>query len=258
MEIKEQLRKKVARSGNSGAVWVPKDWLGEEILITRLETKKSLEEEILKILLPYLKNISSIFLYGSYARKEETKDSDVDILVIAENKFKIKADKFDINVIQADNIEESVRTNAFIYAVILESKPIVNSYLLTNLKKIKFNSKDFVKFYIDSTKDSILSTKEMIELDRLDGEYITSYSIIYSLILRLRGIFLINCILKNKTFSNALFKEYLTKHTQEFKKIYDIYRGIRDNKTINTQIEINSAELLLNLLNKEIRALHDK
>ena len=57
--FKEQIRRKVARSGNGGAVWVPKDWLGEEIIVTRLETPKlSLEEELINILLPYLKNIS--------------------------------------------------------------------------------------------------------------------------------------------------------------------------------------------------------
>ncbi|HBE02769.1 MAG TPA: hypothetical protein DC049_09875, partial [Spirochaetia bacterium] len=50
--FKEQIRRKVARSGNGGAVWVPKDWLGEEIIVTRLETPKlSLEEELINILL---------------------------------------------------------------------------------------------------------------------------------------------------------------------------------------------------------------
>ena len=40
---KEQIRKRVVRSGNGGAVWVPKDWLGEEIIVTRI--LRSLEKQ---------------------------------------------------------------------------------------------------------------------------------------------------------------------------------------------------------------------
>src|SRR3989338_2250423 len=118
--IKEQIRKKVARSGNGGAVWVPKDWLGEEIIVTRIKTPKlSLEEELINVLLPYLKDICGIFLYGSYARKDETKNSDIDILVIGKNKIKIgNTKRFDINFIEIKKIKEAVQKNPFVYAII--------------------------------------------------------------------------------------------------------------------------------------------
>lgn len=254
--VKEQLRKKVARSGNSGAVWVPKDWLGEEIIVTRLETPKlSLDENILNVLLPYLKDISGVFIYGSYARKEETKDSDVDVLVIARNKFKIKHEKFDIDVIEIKRIKDAVRNDLFVYSVISEAKPILNGVLLDELKEIMFEPKNFVKMFADSTRDSIKSTRELLDLDKLDGDFVRSYGVIYSLVLRLRGLFLINCILKRKKFSSILFKRWIVKviPEHEFRKMHSVYRAIRDDKKIDTKIELIYAEKLLLLLEKELK-----
>ncbi len=261
--IKEQIRKKVARSGNSGAVWIPKNWLGEEVIVTRLETPKlSLEEEIINIVLPYLRGISGIFLYGSYARKEETKDSDIDVLIIVEHKFKAEnTKKFDIEVIEIKKIKEAVQKNPFVYAIINEAKPVINSALLDELKQSKKDFKSFINWFKETTKDSIKSTEELIELDKLESNYLTSYSVIYSLILRLRGVFLISLLLNNKSFSNYLFKKFILKHISEheFNKVCKVYRGIRDNKKIeNLEIEINTADKLLEVLRKEVENLNAK
>ena len=261
--IKEQIRKKVTRSGNGGAVWVPKDWLGEEIIVTRIETHKlSLEEELINILLPCLKDISGIFLYGSYARKEETKDSDIDILVIAKNKLKVEnTKKFDINFIEIKKIKEAVQKNPFIYAIIHEAKPIINSYLLDELKQNKKDFKHFIKWFKETTDDSIKSTKELIDLDEIDANYLTSYSVIYSLILRLRGLFLIKSILNNREFSNSSFKRFITKFIPEFEfnRFYKTYRNVRDNKkTEDIKIEINTVNKLLKILQQEVENLDAK
>jgi len=37
IEVKEQLVKRVVSSGNGGAVWVPRSWLGEEVVVIRPE-----------------------------------------------------------------------------------------------------------------------------------------------------------------------------------------------------------------------------
>jgi len=261
--IKEQIRKKVVKSGNGGAVWVPKNWLGEEIMVTRIETpKSSLEEELINILLPYLKDISGVFLYGSYARKEETQDSDADILVIAKNKLKIEnTKKFDINFIEIKKIKEIVKKNPFVYSIINESKPIINSYLLDELKQSKKDFRSFIKWFKETTNDNIKSTKELIYLDEIDSNYLTSYSIVYSLILRLKGIFLIKSVLKNMEFSNYSFKKFIIKFIPEFefKKIYRIYRNIRnDEKIEDVKIDMSIVKKLLEILKKEAGDLHDK
>lgn len=260
--IQEQLRKRVARSGNSGAVWVPKDWLGEEILVTRLATPKlSLEEELFNILLPHMQDISAIFLYGSYARKEETKDSDIDIFVIAKHKFTLKPTKrFDITVIEHTKLQETVQKNPFIYTLVHEARPLINSTLLAELQAIKPEFKQFIYWYKETTEDSILSNKELLALDALESSYLTSYSVVYSLILRLRGVFLLQSVLHHKQFSNASFKQFITKSLSlaDFTKVYTIYRKVRDNQKIDPiKIELTLANKLLELLQKEVRRLHD-
>lgn len=261
--IKEQIRKKVARSGNGGAVWVPKEWLGEEIIVTRIETPKlSLEEELINILLPYLKDICGIFLYGSYARKEETKNSDMDILVIGKNKIKIENTKrFDINFIEIKKIKEAVQKNPFIYAIINEAKPIINSYLLDELKQNKKDFKDFIRWFKETTYDSIKITNEFIDLDKIESNYLVSYNVIYSLILRLKGIFLIKSVLENKEFSNISFKRFITQFISEseLRKLYEAYRSIRDDKKLgNLKIEISLIKKLFEVLQREVKNLDGK
>ena len=253
--IKEQIRKKVTRSGNGGAVWVPKDWLGEEIIITRIETPKlSIEEEIINILLPNLEKVIAVFLYGSYARDEQTKNSDIDALVIVKEKFKIDSVKrFDVSLLELSEARKAVRKNPFIYSIIKESKAIINDYLLDELRKENKDFRIFIKWYAKTTLDNINSSKELIELDRMESEYLDSYSVIYSTMLRLRGIFLINSVLENKEFSNSIFKKYMTKFISEseYKKIYSIYRDVRDNKKHNEKVQINLVCRLLDILQRE-------
>lgn len=259
--IKEQIRKRVARSGNSGAVWVPKNWLGEEILVTRLETPKlSLDEELLNLLLPHLQDISGIYLYGSYARKEETKYSDIDVLVVAKKTFALKPFKrFDITLIEYAKIQDAVKKNPFVYALIHEAKPILNSVFLDTLRQLQPDFKQFVTWYKETTLDSIASTKELLELDKLESPHITSYSIIYSLLLRLKGIFLIQSLLNNKKFSNFSFRRFLALAipTSSFAKLFAAYRQVRDNeKTSHLRIETTLADKLLTLLQREVKRLH--
>ena len=68
--IKEQLRKKVNKSGNSGAVWVPKAWLGEEILITRQDPKISGGDESTVLTERYIR---AKFRHRGAAAKSERK-----------------------------------------------------------------------------------------------------------------------------------------------------------------------------------------
>ncbi len=260
--IREQFRKRVARSGNSGAVWVPKDWLGEEIVVMRLATPKlSLKEELLHILLPHLSSISAIFLYGSYARNEETKDSDIDVLIVAHQKFSLKpVQRFDITVIEHAKLHDSVQKNPFLYALVHEAKPLMNSVLLEELRQIQPHFKSFIIWYKETTKDSIASSKELLDLDKLESDYLTSYSVLYSLFLRLRGVFLLQSLLHKKTFSNASFKQFMTKHISlsEFMTAYTVYKKVRDHQKIaTTTIPLFLPYKLLELLQQELRRLHD-
>jgi len=261
--IQEQLTKRVVSSGNGGAVWVPRSWLGEEIIVIRPEKPElDIKEKIIKILIPHLKEVIAVFLYGSYARNEQESDSDIDVLVIAKNKFNIKKyKKIDIKVIQLEKLKETIEKNPIMYLSILrEAKPIINSSLLDELKKIEIDYKNF-KWFIETTLDHIKTNKKFIELDKLDGQYLTSYSVIYSIILRLRGVFLIKCFISKENYSNRLFKKWLLVYNisnLEYRAVYGAYRSVRDNKKVDKKIRISTAEALLGILIGEINNLRGR
>ncbi|MBI4044738.1 MAG: nucleotidyltransferase domain-containing protein [Candidatus Diapherotrites archaeon] len=55
--------------------------------------------EALEALKPHLSQIEGIFLFGSFARNEQTKESDIDVLVVPSKGIAIKkTEKFDFLV----------------------------------------------------------------------------------------------------------------------------------------------------------------
>ena len=209
LSIREQIVKTVVKSGNGGAVWVPKNWLGQEVVVI-LPQKPKLEirEKVIHLLEPYLKDIVSVFIYGSYARHEETKYSDIDVMVITEKpvKINIKEPKLEIITFELEKLKKAIeKYPVMYYQMVNEAEPLINSYILEDLKEIKIDKENF-KDYLNETKEHIKSSKELLELDKLDGEFIKSYSVLYSIILRLRGVFIIKCFLNKEKFSNKNFK----------------------------------------------------
>ncbi len=190
LAVKEQIVKTVVKSGNGGAVWVPKDWLGQEVVVILPEKPKfGLKEKIIHLLEPYLKDIISVGIYGSYARNEHTKDSDVDVLVITKDK-RIKVDfkeqKLDIISFPIDKFRIAIQKYPTIYyQMVQEAEPLINAYVLEELKNIKINKENF-KDYLKETEEHIKSNKELLELDKMGNIYLESYSVIYSSMLRLR------------------------------------------------------------------------
>ncbi len=264
LSIREQIIKTVVKSGNGGAVWVPKNWLGQEVIVILPQKPKlEIKEKIIHLLEPYLKDIISVFIYGSYARHEETKDSDIDVMVITEKPIKININepKLELTVFELVKFKKAIEKHPVMYYQITqESEPLINSQILEELKEIKIKKENF-KDYLDETKEHIKSSKELIELDKLDFEYVSSYSAIYSIILRLRGIFIISCIMNKYRFSNKEFRKWIIKESisdSEFKSAYEIYVAIRDNKKISTKIKVPIAEKLLNILEKELRYIEAK
>ena len=263
LSIKEQIVKTVVKSGNGGAVWVPKDWLGEEVVVILPQKPKfELKEKIIHLLEPYLMNVISVGIYGSYARNEQTKDSDVDVLVITKDKYiklNFKEHKLDIISFPIDNFKKAIKKYPTIYyQMVQEAEPLINAYVLEELKNIKINKQSF-KAYLKETKEHLKSNRELLELDKIDNTYLKSHSVLYSLILRLRGLFIIKCILKKDEFSNKKFKNWFVSQglsLKEFEDSYKAYRLIRDNEDTKVlRIKIIVAEKVLNILDKELKIL---
>lgn len=200
---------------------LPKEYVGKRIrFIAEPKTFEDIKSEIMEILKPYLEDILGIYLYGSYARNEQTIDSDVDILVITNTKLKIidKIDNYSVTSVTTEAIENILKTNAVLILPILkEAKTIINPVLLNKYKERKFTVGN-VKSFVDSCKKILELNKKGLELDFEIG------SMIYSLMLRIRGLLMIKFISNNLPYSKAQLSNYLGQNGLTQEKIPELYR----------------------------------
>lgn len=249
----EKIIRRVSEFGNGAHVFVPKNWANDEVTLIRIQ-KKDVKEQIISLLSPYFEKIIAVFLYGSYARNEQNKNSDVDLFIISSEKFSLKKENFEIKVIEEGKLDKAKKINPILfYSMIREAKPIINKNYLENLRMERIN-KNYFKEFIRSTKKMITLNKKMIFLDKESDLKFVSDSTVYSLILRLRGIFLINCLTKGEEYSNLNFKKWVTRDfSGDYEKAYNIYTLIRDSKKVKEHILFSDAEQLSHLLEIEIK-----
>lgn len=251
-----EITKKVSRWGNSAGVLLPRELLGSIVKISIINTRKSIKEEVFEILSSYLDEILGIYLTGSYARGEQNADSDIDIVVISNTlKKEIKSGKYNISIYPLSALKKTIKINPILVLPRLrEAKTILNSNLLSELNSISIKRKSF-NYFIEECRRIIKIDEEFIKLDKAESDELKSESVIYSLILRLRGIFLINCILNNKDYTKRDFDKYLSNELgkQRSRTAYAIYSQIRDDERVQPKINIETAESLLSLLKKEVR-----
>ena len=246
--------------GNGAGVLVPKDWEGKQVRITLMDRTPEIRAEIFKILDKYLYDIIGIYLVGSYARNEQTAESDIDVIAVSNNvKKEIISGKYHISVYPLESVKKTMKNfPVMIYPRILEARPILNENLLNQLKSIKI-SRDKFKEFLEDTQRIININRGLIELDSED-EYLSSNGVIYSLILRLRAIFIIKSMLSKKKYFNQLFKKWLVQNIgkENSEKFYLIYNSVKDNKKVKIKVKISESEKLLDFLEKETKWLKEK
>ena len=226
----------VQKFGNSGHIVLPKEFIGKKIkFVIGPKTFEDAKSKALEILKPYLENILGVYLYGSYARNEETIDSDIDILVITNNKLKIVSKIYDFSIISItmEEFVNTLRNNAIlILPIIKEAKTIINPNLLEKYKEYNFTKRN-TKWFIDSTKEILELNKKGLELDFEIG------SLVYSLILRIRGLLMIKLILNNGSYSKSLLFYHLKNKGLPTNKIRELYK-IYSNESNDIKIEKNN------------------
>jgi predicted nucleotidyltransferase len=256
--MKQELIKPIVRVGNSAGVLLPREWLNGRARIELVEKPLNINQDVLEILSPYLEDVIGVYLVGSYARGEQTKDSDVDVVVITKNtKKELVSGKYHISISTLEGIRKTIKSYPeLVLPRLSEAVTILNPEIIEELKKIEVTKKSFKNFIEDSER-IIQINKEFIDLDKLDGKILESKSVVYSLILRLRGVLLIKCLLNNKKYSKKIFEKWIlrTINKEDFRKIYEIYKIERDKKKSSINIEIAPIEKLLALLIKEIKLL---
>lgn len=251
-----EIIKNVRSWGNSAGVLLPKEWAGNQVKVTLIDRSLEIKKEVFNILSNYLEDILGIYMTGSYARNEATKESDIDIIAISnKTKKEIISGRYHISIATLEGIKNTMKAYPeLIMPRLKEARVILNSSLLEALEREKIKKISF-KNFVEESKRVIKINQQFLELDKEKSEYVKSKRVIYSLILRLRGILLIKCFLKKKRYSNVLLKKWLLNalNEEEFEKFYNIYRSVRDDKKIEEEAKIETAEKLLKFLKKQLK-----
>ena len=209
----QELIKPIIRVGNSAGVVLPKEWINGKARIQLIEKPLNIKADVLEIIDNYLSDVKGIYLVGSYARGEESADSDVDVLVIT-NKLNKKIDKgkYNIILISEDNIKDALEKNILpILPMLREANVILNEYLIKDYKKTSLTKKN-LKWHIDTTKSAMKMNKISIELNDEENEKVSD-NIMYSLVLRLRELYIVDCLINKKNSNKNDFLKLIRRIT---------------------------------------------
>lgn len=246
-----EIIKQTFRLGNSAGVLLPIEWRGKKVAIKLIE--KSISQEIFEILdeKNLLKNVIGIFLAGSYARGEETGASDIDMLIVTDSiDRQIKVGKYEIMLISKDKFEKSILKSIYLASLINEAKAILNEDLLKSCKKKA--GAVAIRKHIDDIKSMTKINETSIGIDEELGEKIAD-EILYSIVLRLRELYLIECLKSGKKQSNKEFINLIKKIASE--ESYNAYLRIKNDLKSKKVISSKEAKALIGEIKRRIGKL---
>ncbi|MEI6732110.1 MAG: nucleotidyltransferase domain-containing protein, partial [archaeon] len=198
-----EITKKIVKVGNSAGILVPRAWLNGVARVELVEKPISIKQDVIELLGEDLTDVLGIYLVGSYARGDETVESDVDVLVITNHvKKKIISGKYSILLVTKTDLEDALKNDVLpLLPMIYESKALLNLELLDKYKKIEINHKN-LGWHISSTRKMLNMIKE--EIEDSAGNALGD-AVAYSLILRLRQVYMIDCIINGKKWGKKEF-----------------------------------------------------
>jgi len=248
-----ELMRPIVRVGNSAGVILPKEWLNGKARVELVEKPLNIKRDVLELLEPYLDDIQGIYLVGSYARGEQTDRSDVDVLVITDDvNKKIKQGKYEIIFIPKGKVEKALENSAFpIIPMLREAKSIMNNELIDNYRKYPLTKKN-LHWAIELAKSAMKINRKSIDLDR-DWPSNCSDATAYSLVLRLRERYIVDCIRKNKLWSTKGLLALIKRIASSLKAYEGYLRVKEDRKKDLEELPIREAESLYNYIVKKLK-----
>ncbi len=247
--------KRAVKAGNSSAVILPRSWLDKDV---RIELAKKSHEtmliEVIKILNTRFasEKIIGIYLVGSYARKEETEDSDIDVLVITDDidMKMIKEGIYNITVISLELLKQKLEQDLLpVGQMVREANPLINSKLISSLE-IKVTKKN-IKWYLDTTEDKLTIIKGVLDIAKRKNKANLGDAVVYTLVLRARTLHIIKKLIKNEAYSKREFVG-LIRSVSGGNSAYDSYVNYKNNLDERNETTIEEAEGLYKYLKDEL------
>lgn len=246
--------KQTFRLGNSSGVILPREWENKKVRIQLID--KSINKDIFEILEKndLLGEVIGIYLVGSYARNEETPQSDIDVLVITNNTNKsIKQGLYELTLISKERFEKNIHKSLYIVSLINDSKTILNNSFMEEYKKI--SPKFSVKRHLGEIKDIIKTNEDIINFDEKFNQKVLD-GIAYSIVLRLRELYLLNNLIKNKKPSNKEFLKLI--NSLDAMDYYEAYLRVKNDKPEKNDLSTEKAKKLLDSAKKLIKKIEHK
>ncbi|PIZ83225.1 hypothetical protein COX97_01460 [Candidatus Pacearchaeota archaeon CG_4_10_14_0_2_um_filter_05_32_18] len=247
--------KTAVKAGNSSAVILPRSWLDKDV---RVELVKKNDETILldviNIAKRYteLREIIGVYLVGSYARKEEDENSDIDILIITNDidKEMISEGVYNILIISSKLLKQKLDEDLLpIGQMIKEAIPLLNSGYLSSIE-IKVTKKN-VKWYIDTTEDKLKIIKKALKIAKNSNKKYISDIVAYTLVLRIRTLYIIKKLMENKEYSKKDFVNLIKKISKGV-NAYERYLAVKNNLNDERAVSIKEAEELCEYLENQL------
>jgi len=247
--------KRAVRAGNSSAVILPRAWLNKEVRVELIKkTPEIILSDSINIIKKYIEisSIIGIYLVGSYARGEEEENSDIDVLVITNNidKEMIHEGVYNILLLSSELLKQKLNNDLFpVGQMINEAKPLLNSNYL-DLIKINITKKN-VKWYIDTTEDKLKIIRKAIDKMKRNSKGVINDKIAYTLILRIRTLYIIRKLIENKDYSKKEFIK-LIKHLSKGTNAYERYLAVKNNLEEKNAITLEESERLYEYLKAQL------
>jgi len=248
----ETLVKQTREVGTSAGVLLPRSWLNRQVVVTLLHpSKEKIMQDILTEVIKQNLNeeIKGIYLFGSYARGDYDSNSDIDILIITHETTKlINHDSYEIMLVTEKDFSKNLSTNLNYLSILKEvktlfNKELIDKYRLGKHKPDMRKNISEIKSIFNINKDTVETCKEN-NMNVPDG-------VVYSIVLRLRELYLIRCLFSDK----AYYKKDFLKITGE--NIYSAYTRIKRNEKELNSISPNELAKILDLSEKWLKELKD-
>lgn len=202
----EMLIRRTRELGTSAGVLLPKSWLNKNVAVqVILPAKEEIAREVMRMLIE--KNLASdakgVYLFGSYARGDPDFNSDIDILVLTNKTNRIvKHENYEILLVSEENFSKRLSESLNFISFLKEAKTIFNDWLI---EKYRHAGRKFdVQKHLKETEKILKINKESAVLCKKENENVPD-GVIYSIVLRLRELYLIKCLFSNKEYSKDEF-----------------------------------------------------
>lgn len=249
----EKIIKQTREVGTSAGVLLPRSWLNKQVVVTLLSpSKEEIIRGIMEIILRYNLNeeVKGIYLFGSYAREDYDAESDIDVLVITQKTTRlINYNNYEILFVSEKDFSKNIYNNLNYLSAINEVKVILNRELIKKyaLKKKKFNLK---KYFVEIER-ILKINKETVEFCE-DNKINVPDGVVYSIVLRLRELYLIKCIFSEKSYYKKDFIKIIGD------KINISYLRIKKNEKDLSSISPSEVKEILSLSEKWLKELKER